>query len=100
MHRPAPLMYRPAPLMYRLAPLMHRPAPLMHRLAPLMHRLAPLMHRLAPLMHRLAKINTNSINDCNTLLGEDAMNRVSTRWSIFAFYFQIGMTCLRLPLGE
>ncbi|MEH2276847.1 MAG: hypothetical protein V7K40_19180 [Nostoc sp.] len=30
---------------------------------------------------------TNSINDCNTSLGEDAMNRVSTNGLFVAFFF-------------
>ncbi|WP_375469218.1 hypothetical protein [uncultured Nostoc sp.] len=33
------------------------------------------------------KSNTNSINDCNTSLGEDAMNRVSTNGLFVAFFF-------------
>ncbi|QFS46196.1 hypothetical protein GXM_03676 [Nostoc sphaeroides CCNUC1] len=35
--------------------------------------------------------NTNSINDCNTSLGKDAMNRVSTNGLFVAFFFQIGI---------
>ena len=31
--------------------------------------------------------DTNSINDCNTSLGEDAMNRVSTNGLFVAFFF-------------
>ncbi|MEH1913202.1 hypothetical protein [Nostoc sp.] len=34
---------------------------------------------------------TNSINDCNTSLGKDAMNRVSTNGLFVAFFFQIGI---------
>ncbi|MBN3924398.1 hypothetical protein [Nostoc sp. NMS4] len=30
---------------------------------------------------------TNSINDCNTSLGKDAMNRVSTNGLFVAFFF-------------
>ncbi|OYD96315.1 hypothetical protein CDG76_05750 [Nostoc sp. 'Peltigera membranacea cyanobiont' 210A] len=36
------------------------------------------------------KNHTSSINDCNTSLGKDAMNRVSTN-GLFVF-FQIGIT--------
>ncbi|MEH2181191.1 hypothetical protein [Nostoc sp.] len=35
---------------------------------------------------------TNSINDCNTSLGKDAMNRVSTNDLFVAFFFQIHIT--------
>ncbi len=35
--------------------------------------------------------NTNSINDCNTSLGKDAMNRVSTNGLFVAFFFPIGV---------
>ncbi|QFS47055.1 hypothetical protein GXM_04536 [Nostoc sphaeroides CCNUC1] len=40
---------------------------------------------------------TNSINDCNTSLGQDAMNRdamnrVSTNGVFVAFFFPIGIT--------
>ncbi|MEH1815771.1 MAG: hypothetical protein V7K26_05970 [Nostoc sp.] len=35
---------------------------------------------------------TNSINDCNTSLGKDAMNRVSTNGLFVASFFQIGIT--------
>ncbi|MGJ5633958.1 hypothetical protein [Nostoc sp. CALU 1950] len=34
---------------------------------------------------------TNSINDCNTSLGKDAMNRVSTNGLFVAFFFEIGI---------
>ncbi|MBN3879278.1 MULTISPECIES: hypothetical protein [unclassified Nostoc] len=37
---------------------------------------------------------TNSINDCNTSLGKDAMNRVSTNGLFVAFFFQIGIISL------
>ncbi|ODG98792.1 hypothetical protein A4S05_07355 [Nostoc sp. KVJ20] len=40
--------------------------------------------------------NTNSINDCNTSLGKDAMNRVSTNGLFLAFFFKIGITNLSL----
>ncbi|WP_341525826.1 hypothetical protein WKK05_25065 [Nostoc sp. UHCC 0302] len=36
--------------------------------------------------------NINSINGCNTSLGEDAMNRVSTNGLFVAFFFLIGVT--------
>ncbi|QFS46055.1 hypothetical protein [Nostoc sphaeroides] len=36
--------------------------------------------------------NTDSINDCNTSLGKDAMNRVSTNGVFVAFFFEIGIT--------
>ncbi|MFN6560493.1 MAG: hypothetical protein RMY28_011870, partial [Nostoc sp. ChiSLP01] len=37
---------------------------------------------------------TNLINDCNTSLGQDAMNRVSTKNGVFvALFFPIGITC-------
>ncbi|MEH2175721.1 hypothetical protein [Nostoc sp.] len=39
-----------------------------------------------------AMANTNSINGCNTSLGKDAMNRVSTNGLFVAFFFQIGIT--------
>ncbi|WP_257798184.1 hypothetical protein [Nostoc edaphicum] len=32
------------------------------------------------------------MNDCNTSLGKDAMNRVSTNGLFVAFFFQIGIT--------
>ncbi|WP_341529547.1 hypothetical protein [Nostoc sp. UHCC 0302] len=35
---------------------------------------------------------TNSINDCNTSLGEDAIHRVSTNGLFVTFFFQIGIT--------
>ncbi|WP_341529278.1 hypothetical protein [Nostoc sp. UHCC 0302] len=31
------------------------------------------------------------MNDCNTSLGEDAMNRVSTNGLFVTFFFQIGI---------
>ncbi|MGV0107541.1 hypothetical protein NSTCB13_06428 [Nostoc sp. DSM 114160] len=37
-----------------------------------------------------AKLNTNSIDDCNTSLGKDAIHRVSTNGLCVAFFFQIG----------
>ena len=37
---------------------------------------------------------TNSINDCNTSLGEDAMNRVSTNGLFVTYFFQIGIRLL------
>ncbi|WP_445628729.1 hypothetical protein [Nostoc sp. DSM 114167] len=36
--------------------------------------------------------NTNSINGCNTSLGKDAMNRVSTNGLFVALFFQIDIT--------
>ncbi|MBW4431618.1 MAG: hypothetical protein KME28_07780 [Pelatocladus maniniholoensis HA4357-MV3] len=42
-------------------------------------------------------LNTNSINDCNTslgkdaIMGRDAINRVSTNGLFVAFFFQIGI---------
>ncbi|MEH1950709.1 MAG: hypothetical protein V7K77_27690 [Nostoc sp.] len=36
--------------------------------------------------------DTNSINDCNTSLGKDAMHRISTNGLFVAFFFPIGMT--------
>ncbi|BBD68780.1 hypothetical protein NIES4072_38940 [Nostoc commune NIES-4072] len=35
---------------------------------------------------------TNLINDCNTSLGKDAMNRVSTNGLFVGLFFQIGIT--------
>ncbi|OYD96452.1 hypothetical protein CDG76_06625 [Nostoc sp. 'Peltigera membranacea cyanobiont' 210A] len=35
--------------------------------------------------------NTNSINDCNTSLGKDAMNRVCTNGLFVALFFPIGI---------
>ena len=40
----------------------------------------------------LTQTYTNSINDCNTSLGQDAMNRVSTGGLFVAFFFPIGIT--------
>jgi hypothetical protein len=37
------------------------------------------------------KINTSSINDCNTSLGKDAIHRVSTNSLFVALFFQIGI---------
>ncbi|WP_141699724.1 hypothetical protein [Nostoc sp. KVJ20] len=39
-------------------------------------------------------MNTNSINDCNTSLGKDAIHRVSTNGLFVAFFFQIGITLI------
>ncbi|WP_167315554.1 hypothetical protein [Nostoc punctiforme] len=36
--------------------------------------------------------NTNSINDCNTSLGQDAIHRVSTNGLFVAFFFPIGIS--------
>ncbi|MBE8989272.1 hypothetical protein [Nostoc sp. LEGE 12450] len=38
--------------------------------------------------------HTNSINDCNTFLDEDAMNRVSTNGLFVAFFFSTGIALL------
>ncbi|WP_069072100.1 hypothetical protein [Nostoc sp. KVJ20] len=37
----------------------------------------------------VANNNTHSINDCNTSLGKDAMNRVSTNGLFVAFFFKL-----------
>jgi hypothetical protein len=36
---------------------------------------------------------TNSINDCNTSLDEDAIHRVSTDGLFVTFFFKIGIIC-------
>ncbi|MEH2418700.1 hypothetical protein [Nostoc sp.] len=46
------------------------------------------------MLHKLrygSVADTNSIYDCNTFLGKDAMNRVSTNGLFVAFFFPIGM---------
>ncbi|MDZ8104151.1 MAG: hypothetical protein RM338_00800 [Nostoc sp. DedQUE12a] len=48
--------------------------------------------------NRSLKSYTNSINDCNTSLGQDAMNRVSTNGLSVAFFFAIGIR--RSPLRD
>ncbi|MGV0104451.1 hypothetical protein NSTCB13_03128 [Nostoc sp. DSM 114160] len=42
---------------------------------------------------------TNSINDCNTYLGKDAMNRVSTNGLFVVFFFQIGINLNLTPFN-
>ncbi|WP_143854135.1 hypothetical protein [Nostoc sp. 'Peltigera membranacea cyanobiont' 210A] len=38
------------------------------------------------------RVKVSDVNDCNTSLGKDAMNRVSTNGLFVAFFFQIGLT--------
>ncbi|WP_341526835.1 hypothetical protein [Nostoc sp. UHCC 0302] len=43
-------------------------------------------------MNSLALEFSDKSNDCNTFLGEDAMNRVSTNGLFVTFFFQIGIS--------
>ncbi len=42
---------------------------------------------------------TNSINDCNTSLGKDAMNHLSTNGLFVAFFSQIGINLNLTPFN-